>query len=262
MKNEFISSIKYAWRSKGVWWYTATMRTKARFARTTLGGFWLGLSNMLTILALAFVYGTVFKVNNFNEYIVYLGIGLVSWNSLSSSIQSAPSLFEANSTQMQNTNTKHIFYTLEEWAFQIQTFGQSFILVLLALSFFQNNLFLNLLKVGFLVGFNLIIFLYWLPLLVSLIGIRYKDFYQLIPVVLQLVFLLSPFLYTKENLGSFLWIADINPLYIIIADFRDSLIFGDLSFKRFFTLFTLNMIGLFYSIFILNKSKKILPFLV
>ena len=57
---ELIHSIRYAWRSKEVWWYTATARTKARFARTILGGFWLGLSNLLSIAALAGVYGTVF----------------------------------------------------------------------------------------------------------------------------------------------------------------------------------------------------------
>ena len=144
MKNELLGSIKYAWKTKHVWWYTSTARTKARFARTKLGGFWLGFSNLLTIAALAGVYGTVFKVSDFSEYVVYLGVGLVSWNALSNSIASAPTLFEANSEQLLNTNTKHIFYTLEEWAFQIQTYSQSFLLVLIGLSFFQKTLFLHL----------------------------------------------------------------------------------------------------------------------
>ena len=56
------------------WWFTATARTRARFARTFFGSFWLGLSNLLSIAALALVYGTVFKVQDFNTYVVYLGI--------------------------------------------------------------------------------------------------------------------------------------------------------------------------------------------
>ena len=262
MKNELINSIKYAWYSKRVWWYTATARTKARFARTTLGGFWLGLSNLLTIAALAGVYGTVFKVNNFSEYVVYLGVGLVSWNALASSISSAPTLVETNSAQLLNTNTKHIFYTLEEWAFQLQTFSQSFVLVLIGLIFFQKTLFLNLLTLGLFPLINLLIFMYWFPLFISIIGIRYKDFYQLIPVILQLIFLLSPFLYVKETLGSLSWVADYNILYQVINSLRETLITGDLSFRKLIPITIINIIGTIYAIRILNKSKKVLPFLI
>ena len=262
MKNELISSIKYAWSTKHVWWYTSTARTKARFARTKLGGFWLGFSNLLTIAALAGVYGTVFKVSDFSEYVVYLGVGLVSWNALSNSIASAPTLFEANSEQLLNTNTKHIFYTLEEWAFQIQTYSQSFLLVLFGLSFFQKNLFIHLVTSGLLPLFNLIVFMYWFPLFISIIGIRYKDFYQLIPIVLQLVFLLSPFLYVKETLGSYSWVADLNPLYQVINNLREALIIGEFSFKGLVAISLINLIGTIYSLRILNKSKKVLPFLI
>ena len=41
---------------------------------------------LLSIAALALVYGTVFKVQDFNTYIVYLGLGLVVWNGISSAI--------------------------------------------------------------------------------------------------------------------------------------------------------------------------------
>ena len=262
MMKQTIELLNYCFKTRRAWWFTATSRTRARFARTTLGGFWLGLSNLLTIAALAGVYGTVFKVNNFSEYVVYLGIGLVSWNALSNSIASAPTLFEANSEQLLNTNTKHIFYTLEEWAFQIQTYSQSFLLVLLGLSFFQKTLFIHLVTSGLLPLFNLIIFMYWFPLFVSIIGLRYKDFYQLIPIVLQLVFLLSPFLYVKKTLGSYAWVADLNPLYQVINNLREALIKGDFSLKALVAISLINIIGTIYSLRILNKSKKVLPFLI
>lgn len=262
MKKELIESIRYAWKSKNVWWYTATARTKARFARTTLGGFWLGLSNVLSIASLAAVYGTVFRVNNFNQYVVYLGVGFVSWVALASSISSAPKLFETNAAQLLNTNTKHIFYTLEEWAFQIQTFSQSIGMVLIGLSFFQKNLFLNLFTIGIFPLINLLLFMFWFPVFIAIIGLRYKDFFQLIPIILQLVFLLSPFLYVKETLGSFALIADFNPLYQVINSLRETLITGNLSLSKFIPISLLNILGIIYSIHILNRSKKVLPFLI
>ena len=113
---------RYAFSSRRAWWYTATARTRARFARTTLGSFWLGLSNLLSILSLGIVYGTVFQVDNLKSYFLYLGFGLVIWNSIAASISSAPQLFAHNSSNIRNMNLHPLFYTLEEWAFQLQTF--------------------------------------------------------------------------------------------------------------------------------------------
>ncbi len=262
MENKTIQTFKYAWATRKVWWYTASSRTRARFARTSLGGFWLGLSNLLSIAALSAVYGVVFKVQNFGVYVVYLGVGLVCWNTIASSFVAAPSLFEANASQVLNTNTNHVFYTLEEWAFQVQTFFQSFLLVLIGLSFYQFDLFLNLVTVGILPLFNLIVFVYWFPIFISIAGIRYKDFYQLIPVIVQLIFLLSPFLYEKKNLGSLTWTADYNPLYQVVNSVRETLITGEISFKKLIIIFIMNILGLCYSIRLLNKAKRILPFLI
>ena len=111
------STCSDAWRMRRAWWFTATARTRARFARTFLGSFWLGLSNLLSIAALALVYGTVFKVQDFSTYVVYLGVGLVVWNGISAAIGSAPNLFEHNQAHVHNTNLNPIFYVLEEWAF-------------------------------------------------------------------------------------------------------------------------------------------------
>ena len=84
-------------------------------------------------------------------------------------------------------------------AFQVQTFLQSFALVVLALSWFQHNLLLNLLAYCFAIA-KFVFVSFWVPTIVCLLGARYRDFYQLVPIVLQLVFLLSPILY-KDNLG-------------------------------------------------------------
>ena len=115
------NQIGFAWRMRRVWWFTATARTTARFVRTKLGSLWLGVTNMLTIGALALVYGTVFKVEAFKEYTVYLGVGLVLWNAIAGAIGSAPRLFEQNRSSLNNINLPPLFYVLEEWAFQLQT---------------------------------------------------------------------------------------------------------------------------------------------
>jgi lipopolysaccharide transport system permease protein len=257
-----LGQLKFAWRSRRVWWFTASARTKARYVRTKLGNLWLGFTNLLSIAALAAVYGTVFRVQNFPEYSVYLGVGLVLWNSLSGAIGSAPRLFEQNRDSINNINLPPLFYALEEWAFQVQTFLQSFVMVLLGLSFLQPSLLLNVLLYGIPGVLNFIVFMFWLPLLVCLIGARFKDFYQLVPIVLQLVFLLSPILYTKSNLGSMQWIATLNPLYNSFAPLRDSIINGHPALHANVIQALVNLFGLYISLLYLRKERKMLPFLV
>lgn len=257
-----IKNVKYSWKTRRAWWFTATARTRERFARTTLGSFWLGLSNLLSMALLATFYGTVFKVPDFNSYIVYLGTGLILWNAIATSIQTSSGIFRSNALNLKNTNMHPIFYSLEEWSFQIQTFAQSFSLVLIALTFFQNSLIINLLGAGVLPFINLILFMYWFPLIICLIGSHFEDLFQLIPIILQLLFLLSPVLYRKEALGALSWTADFNPLYQVMASLRNAMTYGDFDLKRAGAILLVNTLGIACSLSLLENQRKQLPFLM
>tara|TARA_B100000945_G_scaffold19734_1_gene14275 strand:+ start:140 stop:919 length:780 start_codon:yes stop_codon:yes gene_type:complete len=257
-----IDDLKFAINNRQVWWYTATSRTRARFARTTLGSFWLGFSNLLSISTLGFVYGTVFKVKDFSSYFVYLGVGLVIWNTISSAICTAPNLFSNNSSNIKNMNLRPLFYTLEEWAFQIQTFFQSFLLVFIVLLFFKPTLFINTFTASWIPIINFILFIYWFPLLLCLISIRYTDFAQLVPIVMQIVFLTSPILYRKESLGNISWIAELNIFYRILDPLRESINNGFVDYRESLLILIVNFIGIYFSLRFFKRSIRKLPFLV
>lgn len=255
-------ALRFGWATRRAWWFTATSRTGERFARTALGSFWLGLSNLISIGALALVYGTVFNVPDFNAYVVYLGIGLVIWASISSAAEAAPKLFKLNSENIKNTNLDPIFYTLEEWSFQCQTLFQSFGLVILCLSLFQHSLIPHFFTAGLLPFINLLLFLYWFPLLLCMIGARYEDFFQLIPIIIQLLFLLSPILYQRSFLGSHSWVADFNPLYQILTSLRHSIINGQIEAGQALIALIVNLSGIYLSVGLLQRQRPQLPFLV
>ena len=187
---------------------------------------------------------------------------MVIWNTLSSSVGNAPQLFAHNASNIKNTNLNPIFYTLEEWSFQIQTFGQSFILVFLCFLFLQPTLISNLLLFSWLPILNLIIFIYWFPLLVCLASIRFNDIAQLVPIVLQLIFLTSPILYRKESLGDLEWITNVNFIYKVIEPIRLSLINGEIIYSEVFLLLFINVLGVVMTLFFLKSQSKRLPFMI
>ena len=258
----FLDNFKFSFKTRKAWWYTASSRSRARFARTTLGSFWLGFSNLLSIGTLGIVYGTVFSVEDFKSYFIYLGFGLVIWSTISSSISNSPNLFAHNSSNIKNMNLKPIFYTLEEWSFQLQTFIQSFVLVFFVFLFFKSSLLSNILLYSWLPLLNLFIFIYWFPLVICLISVRFTDIAQLVPIVLQLVFLTSPILYRKESLGSLGWITNLNFIYQILDPLRISIISGGINYYTSFLILIINCIGLLFAIILLDKESKKLPFLL
>ena len=257
-----LNNLKFIFKTRRAWWYTATSRSRARFARTTLGSFWLGFSNLLSIGTLGIVYGTVFSVTDFRSYFIYLGVGLVVWNTISSSIANAPQLFAHNSSNIKNMNLKPLFYTFEEWSFQLQTFLQSFILVFFVFLFFKFSLLSNFVLYSWIPLLNLFLFIYWFPLIVCLISVRFTDIAQLVPIVLQLVFLTSPILYRKESLGDLAWITDINFIYNILDSLRVSILEGYINYQHAFLILIFNLFGIIFTIVYLEKDSKKLPFLL
>ena len=111
-------------------------------------------------------------------------------------------------------------------------------------------------------GINFLLFLYWVPVLVCLLGARYRDLYQLVPIVLQLVFLLSPILYEKKNLAGLAWTADLNPLYRILSPLRHVLIQGYPLMAQDAFMLLVNLLGVWFAIRMLNSERRYLPFLI
>ena len=99
-------------------------------------------------------------------------------------------------------------------------------------------------------------------MIVCLLGARYRDFYQLVPIVLQLVFLLSPILYRKDNLGSMAWTANLNPLYRVLSTVRHSLMAGEVQLTVGFLLLAINIVGICVSLFWLNRERSNIPFFI
>ena len=254
-----IRLIKYIILTRRTYWFTATSKTKARYARTTLGSLWLGVSTLLTVLCLGTVYGAIFKVTNFREYFIYLGFGLVIWTPISEAITQAPLVFTKNSNSLKNSRIKPIFFVCQEWAFQLQSFLQAFAMVLLVFLIISPNLFWNL---GFsLIHFlNLFLFIFWIQLLTSLLGTKFTDLFQLLPVLTNLLFLLSPILYQKSSLGSFSLIADLNPIYQVLRLLRSSIINGSLNLDIALLIFFFNLIFIFFSLMVYLKMEKRLIF--
>ena len=254
--------IKYGFLTRRSWWFTATASTRARFARTSLGSLWLGIANLLCSLLLGGVYGAVFKVSNLKEYFIYLSLGFSIWTVLGGAINSAPTIFDLNGHVIKNSNMHPLFYVLEDWAFQIQNFIQSFLFIIIFITFFSPNILINFLIFSPIHLLNFFLFLLWLPLIICLTAVKFQDLYQLIPIVTQLIFLLSPIIYIEKNLGDYAFIAELNPLYQILSLLRNSIMYGDFLIRPALLFLLFNILMIYITFYILHKKKKEIIFYI
>ena len=102
------------------WWFTATARSRARFAVPSL-------AVLVRFIQPAFYSRPCFGLWHRFQSAGFQHCGFISglvvvWNGISSAISSAPNLFEHNHAQVHSTNLNPIFYVLEEWGFLLQHF--------------------------------------------------------------------------------------------------------------------------------------------
>ena len=109
---------------------------------------------------------------------------------------------------------------------------------------------------------NILLLMFWLPLIICILGTYFEDLYQLIPVALQLMFLLTPILYRKEALGEYGWIAQANPIYIGIENIRTAILGGGFNIAKNMTLLAMNLLLTITALALLEKKRRELPFLV
>ena len=98
-------------------------------------------------------------------------------------------------------------------------------------------------------------------MIVCLLGARYRDFYQLVPIVLQLVPSFSNSL-SQNNLGSMAWTANLNPPYRVLSPVRHSLMAGELQWSIGLLLLAINCVGVCVSLRWLNRERPNIPFLI
>ena len=110
--------------------YLAWCRNKARFVKTKLGSFWIGLSTLLTIGSLAFVYTAVLQVPNKREYIGYIGLGILFWNTHASLITDFSTLLTRSRDRLLSTSINVMDIIAEEYFFTIQNLFISILCVI------------------------------------------------------------------------------------------------------------------------------------
>lgn len=198
---------------------------KLKYRRSYLGIVWSLIEPLMEMTVLAIVFGTLFG-NSDKTFPVYILTGRLLYSFFSQGTKASLSSIRNNSSMIKKVYVPKYLYPLSSVLFNYVIFGISLIvLVLVSLVF---KVYPTVYTITAVIPLILIlIFTYGVGMILATFGVFFRDLEYLWNVALMLIMYTCAIFYYPDKLLSsgYAWILRINPLYCIIAIFRDA-VFG------------------------------------
>lgn len=208
------------WR---LWLYLAWQDTKSRYARTTLGPYWTTVSLAIWTVSIGIVYAVLFKVP-IREFLPYLATGLISWNFVSTVLLASPSALTDSRAALLNVQMPLPVLVLRNIVRTSIAYLHSLpvvlaVVLILAPATYENGAWLALLQLPMAL---LIISLVLIPVnfFISALCTKLPDMGQVVASLVQVLFFVTPILWSTETLSNARWIYEWNPLFYTTTTLR------------------------------------------
>lgn len=253
----FFDEIKAVVKSQPIWMMLGTQDIKLRYRRSAIGPFWITISMAITIYTMGFLYGYLFKVNQEN-YMPYLATGVIAWSFISTLIVEGSQVFVEAENYIRNQDC---FMSI----FIMRIILRNSIILLHNLLVFIPILFIYHINPGpqmlllipgvIFIGINAFL---W-GTLSGMLGARFRDFYQIITSLVQVVFFLTPIMWMTDSLPERLhWIVDYNPFNQFINLIRQPLLNHTISLHTLTVVTVISCIGfLIYACSMMKYKHRI-----
>ena len=251
---------RLGWRdlSRGVslvelWGAMGWFDVRQRYARSTIGPLWLTLSLAAYTGAIAVIFGSLFKTP-LPDLLAYLSIGMTVWTFCLAIIIEGTSVFvtsEPAIKQMPAPLSVHIYRLV--WR-NLILLAHNAIVPVLVLGWAHPFAALSGLPAALLGMLFVVVNAIGVMLTLGTLGARFRDLAPLLNSATSLLFFVTPIFWRADQLGSRIWIAQINPMYHFIELVRAPLLgetvaAGSWAFAIVFTIVNLGIGFLVFSRF-------------
>lgn len=185
------------YESRYFWSHLARIELKNKFRRSKLGILWTFVSPLCLTAIMATVFAVAFQ-SNIADYAPYILTGLLFWDVLNSALQAGANSFISNGAYIQQFCHPITIYTLKSAIVYIISFLISLVSICIWILFTDIE---NLMIVFFTLPLTIIIFfgIAWpLATIASYINTKYRDYPQMIPLIMQTLWYLSPVFFQEE----------------------------------------------------------------
>lgn len=253
------------YKTRYFWMHLARCELKARFRRSKMGLLWTVLQPLFLTMIMAFVFSTIFR-QPLGEYAVYILSGIVVWNLISASVIAGGSSILSAEQYIRQFNHPVSIYSLRSAVLNVVTFLiETIALAIWVLLSNPGNILWGIITLPL----NLILFfiLSWcLTTIAGFINCKYRDYAQIMALVMQAIWYMSPVMFQKSIFDGNIYLKilyNCNPITHVLNLIREPMLYGNLPSVLDY-LYTLISIAVFAAIaYKVNKinGKKIIFYL-
>jgi lipopolysaccharide transport system permease protein len=220
-----LQDIKTGLSSWHIWLMLASQDIKLRYRRSVLGPFWITLSMAITVYSMGFLYGHLFHMD-LQQYYPYLVSGMLTWALIASTITELTDTFSASDGLLKQIKLPYSLYVHRIITRNFIIFFHNLLVMLPIYVIFHAGAKINANTLFIIPGlvfiyFNAVVF----GLILAIIGARYRDISQIIKSLVQVVFFVTPIMWSPTILPQkdqiFVY---LNPAYSYIELIRAPLL--------------------------------------
>lgn len=191
----------------------------SRYRRSTIGFLWSLLNPLFTMVIMALVFSSLYKVP-FSQFSLYLFSGLLPWNLITSSLLGGSMSIINAESYLKKVYIPKIIFPLATLGVELTNFMFSLVSLFILSLFFGAKLGWSLLLLPFAL-LLLALFIFGGILLLSILTVFFRDLSHILQIALLGLFYLTPILYPTSLLsGELLNLIKLNPFYYFINIFH------------------------------------------
>jgi lipopolysaccharide transport system permease protein len=203
--------IRRALLSHEQWLYIALLDIKFRYRRSVIGPWWITISTGIMVLMLGFLWSHIFN-QSIDTYLPFFAIGFVVWSWMASQIgDSATGFFQFQGAIKQTKLSFPIFTFRCNVRQAIILLHNSLIIAAVLLLVGKGFSMMSLLAIPNLILIQLNITL--LSIVITIICSRYQDMTQVVNILTQTFFFITPILWQVSSIKNKTYLAEWNPVY-------------------------------------------------
>ena len=201
-----------------------------RFKQTALGMIWAIIRPITTMLVFLFAYKNVTNISNISGYPIQIVIysGILFWNLFANSFQSVSNSVLLSSNLISKVYFPRLIILFSAIAVSLIDFLFGLFVYFILAVYFKINISYNLFLLPIVVLITLFMSI-GLGAIIASFSVKKRDLLQIIPIVVQYGFFVTPIVYTSLEFNLKPWFkiyAFINPLVGLVEFFRFTLISG------------------------------------
>ena len=196
---------------------------RLRYRGSVLGPFWLTLSTGVMVVALGVLYSSLFKMQ-LHEYLPYLALSLVLWNTLAGLVSEACSCFLQAEGMIRSVRMPYVMYAERVLVRNLLVLAHNAVVIIAVYAYFDT--WPGLAAFGVVPGLVL-----WIVdgiaacLLLGALCARFRDIPPIVGSLMQIAFFISPIIWKPELLtGASRMLLPLNPFYSLLEIVRGPLL--------------------------------------